>query len=280
MSGRIAVEIFFAVSGFYMAMILSGKYSSQVGTFYVNRFLRLYPTYLLVMLMGWAWFFVAWKIRGAIPANSWVEPYSTMPFWSKLLIVFSNWTLIGSDALSLFTYSPHTGFGFTDFQEAAPGWPQPVGYHRTITQAWTLGMEFWFYLLVPWLMRSGQRVVLVLGLCSLVLRLWLTENVGGYSTMLFFPAQFCWFALGMLLFEAKQSRFFRPPARLWTWVLLALVGILILGWQWLPSSLHLPTQLILILMVPWLFAGTRDWHTLEAVGHWSYPIYLIHTLIP
>ena len=41
--GIIAVELFFIISGFYMALILSGKYSApgKVKLFYLNRFLRL-----------------------------------------------------------------------------------------------------------------------------------------------------------------------------------------------------------------------------------------------
>lgn len=278
MPGRVAVEVFFAISGFYMAMILSGKYGSQVGTFYLNRFLRLYPSYLIVMLMVWVWFFVSWGVKGQMPPTSWVDAYSTMKFWQKALIVFSNWSIIGSDALSLFDYSPARGFEFTKFQEAAPGWPQPVGYYRTISQAWTLGMEFWFYLIVPWLMRAGHLVVVALGLGSLALRLWLANHVGGYSTMLFFPAQFCWFAMGMLLYALIKTRFFCAPTKRVTFILLALVVMVIVGWQFIPSNLHLLAELILVCLVPWLFVCTRDWRMIEAVGHWSYPVYLIHTL--
>lgn len=279
MSGQVAVEIFFAISGFYMAMVLSGKYGSHVGAFYLNRFLRLYPTYLVVMLMVWAWFFVSWTAKGQMPPTSWVEAYSSMKFWQKAIIISSNWLVFGSDTLSLFSYSPHAGFAFTDFQEAAAGWPQSVGYYRTISQAWTLGMEFWFYLLVPLLMRAGNIVVIMLGLGSLTLRLWLADKVGGYSTMLFFPAQFCWFALGMLLHAFVKTPFFCAPSNRVTTVLLSIVVSVIAGWQIIPTKLQLPAELLLICMVPWLFSGTRDWRMMEAVGQWSYPVYLVHTLV-
>ena len=63
-----------------------------------------------------------------------------------------------------------------------------------------------------------------------------------------------------------------------TLILLAFVVMVIVGWQFIPSNLHLLAELILVCLVPWLFVCTRDWRMIEAVGHWSYPVYLIHTL--
>ena len=48
-----AVEIFFIISGFYMALILNTKYVG-VNSYYLfitNRFLRIFPTYWLVLLL-------------------------------------------------------------------------------------------------------------------------------------------------------------------------------------------------------------------------------------
>ena len=51
--GMIAVECFFIISGFYMALILNEKYVGPGSTwmFYSNRFLKLYPVYWLVLLL-------------------------------------------------------------------------------------------------------------------------------------------------------------------------------------------------------------------------------------
>jgi peptidoglycan/LPS O-acetylase OafA/YrhL len=57
--GDIAVRIFFAVSGFYMSLVLTSKYH-DVTTFWTNRALRLYPTYLLFVVLYWAWFDFSW----------------------------------------------------------------------------------------------------------------------------------------------------------------------------------------------------------------------------
>ena len=279
MSGHAAVEVFFAISGFYMAMILTSKYGDQLGAFYINRLLRLYPTYLIVLLMGWAWFLVSWAVIGHIPASSWVDVYKTMEMWPKFLLVFSNWSMVGNDVMSLFKYSPHAGFTFTDFQEDSPRGLQSVGYYRTISQAWTLGMEIWFYLMAPWLLRAGCRVVLTLAICSLLVRFSLLHYVGGYSALLFFPSQFCWFALGMMLFALMQSRYFRAPTLGITLGLLLMAVFVICAWEWLPVLGQIPAQLFLTGMVPWLFAGTRRWQLMEYLGNWSYSIYLVHTLV-
>ena len=45
--GANAVEIFFVISGFYIAMILARSYSTNLG-FYKNRALRLYPIYYII----------------------------------------------------------------------------------------------------------------------------------------------------------------------------------------------------------------------------------------
>ena len=50
---QVAVALFFVVSGFYMSFIITEKYSvlpNGTSRFYLNWFLRLYPTYLAVLV--------------------------------------------------------------------------------------------------------------------------------------------------------------------------------------------------------------------------------------
>ena len=51
LSGGLAVQSFFIVSGFYMALVLGGKYK-DVGLFYSNRLLRLFPTYFVTCALA------------------------------------------------------------------------------------------------------------------------------------------------------------------------------------------------------------------------------------
>src|ERR1700719_752278 len=51
-NGAVAVQTFFVLSGFYMALVLSRKYADKGPiTFYRARFLRLFPAYWLACLL-------------------------------------------------------------------------------------------------------------------------------------------------------------------------------------------------------------------------------------
>ena len=150
--GNLAVEVFFSISGFYMSLILTEKYRERT-TFYFNPFLRLYPVYLIVCLGTWVWFFIAWIYIGRIPTNSWVEAYQQMSWWQLASLIASNWTMVGLDLPSLFHFKGQEGFLLFHFPAAAdaPDGAKWAGEFRTIGQAWSIGVEIWFYLLAPFL---------------------------------------------------------------------------------------------------------------------------------
>src|SRR5258708_5802533 len=53
--GKMAVQGFFILSGFYMSLILKKKYSKKKNAyklFITNRILRIYPTYFVVLFLS------------------------------------------------------------------------------------------------------------------------------------------------------------------------------------------------------------------------------------
>ena len=74
-----AVKAFFMISGFYMTLILSGKYrvrnAEGYWLFISNRFLRIYPSYLVVLGVSLV-FYAAASVKLHAPVDRlqmWVE---------------------------------------------------------------------------------------------------------------------------------------------------------------------------------------------------------------
>ena len=279
MTANIAVNVFFCISGFYMSLILTGKYHDRT-TFYVNRYLRLYPVYLIVSLATWAWFLFAWMYVGHIPINSWIDLYEQMSWWQKLLLAISNWTMVGLDIPSLFHFKANAGFLFFHFYEPsdAPDGAKWAGEFRTIGQAWSIGVEIWFYLIAPFLVALRSRWILLIGLASLVLKIVMEKN--GLLTYFFFPAQLCFFMAGMLLHRAYVAfRIEKVDWRIGFFVLMAVV-VLFVFFDMLPKSVaRYVIYVSFIPAIPVLFAVTRKNRFDINLGNLSYPIYIVHVLI-
>jgi len=53
--GTMAVQAFYMISGFYMALVLNEKYIGKAASyrlFISNRFIRLYPNYLIILVLN------------------------------------------------------------------------------------------------------------------------------------------------------------------------------------------------------------------------------------
>ena len=152
--GTNSVEIFFLVSGFYIALILDKTYKSK-RMFYLNRILRLYPVYLIVCLLV----LLTSILRRGFAEN--LFGYSPLVL---LISTFSNLTLIGTDWLMFFdtsnggiqlTSSVVTGDRMRDLLWIAP--------------AWSLGIEITFYAMAPIICRWRSRFLIaaIIGLCTI-----------------------------------------------------------------------------------------------------------------
>lgn len=280
--GNVAVQIFFMISGFYMAMVLDGRYTLDrkgLKLFYTNRALRLYPAYLAVALIIWAQFFVVWAILRHPPMTNWIIPYETMPWTTKILSILTNWLLIGTDIFSNMFYSSEQGAVFmfpSDpplMTEAGMTWMQT---YRTIGPAWSIGTEIWFYLLAPFLVRIRWPFLVAIAAASLACRLWIADGLGRYPYF-FFPAQLLFFIAGICCYRIYR-RWIEPsgrqPWQRWiVWANWALVIVYPWCASWLPGPVH---YLVIGLSLPCLFASTKHSRWDRFVGDLSYPVYLVH----
>ena len=104
--------------------------------------------------------------------------------WEQILVLVSNVTFVGMDALKLITLNGRPGWNFL-----------------FVPQAWTLGSEVLFYLSIPWILRLGWKAIAAaIGISLLVNGYLVVEGlyVVGPWTRRFFPSILIYFMLGVL----------------------------------------------------------------------------------
>jgi peptidoglycan/LPS O-acetylase OafA/YrhL len=154
--GHDAVHVFFVISGFYMAMILRRKYgfSTQgLGSFAANRFLRLYPCYLAVMMatIGWA-AFCHWSTRGEAAIHKIIQAGDMLPLSALVLLWLPNLILLGIDLPAWFELRGDRDIIFANPETNGALW---LGETLWVPQAWSIGSEIWFYMLAPMAMAGS-----------------------------------------------------------------------------------------------------------------------------
>ncbi|WP_392534627.1 acyltransferase family protein [Nostoc sp. C117] len=283
--GNHAVQLFFIISGFYMSLILDKKYThNQFRTFISNRFLRLLPTYLIVFAASWVLFALIWLYLGKMPATSWAEPFSHMPILVKLFTLFSNSSLFGIDLLSLFYIDTDGSIAILNSMNTGKTDSGLIwgGNLRLMGQAWSIGVEIWFYFLAPLLFNISNIKLLIIIISSVILKL-LLISIGSNWSYFFFLPQLCFFGLGILIY--KQSILnISNFGKISTFIFWILFNCLIIAFPFIDQStsnfIYLPLVYIVftILLKPLFFLTSKN-RIDRFIGNLSYPMYVSHMLV-
>lgn len=267
--GTNSVEIFFLISGFYIALILDKTYKSK-RMFYLNRILRLYPIYLIVCLLV----LLTSILRRGFAEN--LFGYSPLVL---LISTFSNLTLIGTDWLMFFdtsnggiqlTSSVVTGDRMRDLLWIAP--------------AWSLGIEITFYAMAPILCRWRSRFLIatIIGLCTI--RILFNQSEFNFAESpfdaRFFPFELPYFLVGILLYRCKRDAklVITIPLK----YLYSALFLFFLIFEPIRSGFDLSRTasmavLVIVAAVVVLFGQSSEFD--RKFGELSYPIYISHVFI-
>lgn len=252
-----AVQAFFTISGFYMAMVLNGRYAGlPVSAFYKSRALRIYPGYfagvLLVLLVS----------RGDIKATlHGMTPLTQVYFYVQNTIIF------GQDLSYIFCMRDVSG----DCIQALSTTINPP--------AWSLAVELSFYVIAPFVVRSPRRIVglMAVGTVYLLVTNAVKFPVTGVRPLnvtfeyplryYFYPSSYIFFGAGALAFHLRGLKIGATYALLLgTVVAFAFIQTVMPPW-------HL---MIFALALPELFDLTRSSRLDRMLGEFSYPLYILH----
>lgn len=252
--GYAAVELFFIISGFYMAATYERHYRSAFA-FMASRYLRLLPLYAAALLIG----IFAWVLAPVIGLDR-----SSMPQLSAYLnsasplVHIATWSLLGQDVLSL-----------------------DLAYHIQLPNpaAWSLSAELIFYALVPALLMSG-RWLPVIGIAAFAIKIVSFEMWGFRAAYFPFWSQIGYFILGFWLFRFKD--WLRFPKLISVFGLgaymIALLTIDQASLEYQNITRHLTVVLPLCLLLPALFALPTS-RLDRWAGDLSYGLYTAHFIV-
>jgi peptidoglycan/LPS O-acetylase OafA/YrhL len=295
-----AVSIFFAISGFYMALVLNSKYdASGPGRrlFWSNRLLRLFPTYGIILLLTIAIYGGSIAL-GSPPLAStfrvnfpWLQIHTlaSLAPGTLLLFAFVNLFIIGQDVTLFSSVRPNGSLALGPNLIGSP-----AGAYRflLVPQAWSLSLELTFYAIAPFLLRRRLRVLFALLGASVALRIALILIGLDHDpwTYRFFPTALACFLLGAISFRLTyQPRTWHVPVRV------GLVGVssaaaLIafngrLAWALgfaVPHSTGVVQAVafgVVVVFMPAIFEVTKSNRIDAFLGDLSYPLYLVHLMV-
>lgn len=253
-----AVYCFFIMSGFYISMALDQTYpDTPNGTlrFYANRALRLYPTYLVV-LVATAIAYRVGLISYGVPG---ISGHSS--FWGA----FNQITVLPKVAYLTLSATAATGNTFGPFL--------------------TVGIEMMFYALAPFFVRWKLPNLILLFVASGIVHfipymLGLPDRQWQYE---FFPSTAVLFVAGSLSYRLYVA--IKDTANRYVgWI--ALPGIIAYGVYFDPMAYTNTFEPIVLyaafsLMLPFLFIASQQPRIKKIdkfLGDISYPIYVVHIL--
>lgn len=326
--GELAVLIFFMISGFYMSLIYTTKYSLHENgeiLFYSNRALRLYPVYLIAFILtltfsrspSIAIFFTLllfFMISGFYLSLIYIKNDSSLKTGQSIFYSNRALHLYPNYFFALFLFLAPNPFLnpegdeffstkfwlFMDFPSILSNFfllgADTLLFFNKVTivgQAWSLGSEVFFYLMVPFVI-TRPFVVVVLLVGSFSVEAFFIAGGRDYHTFLYrlFPSVLAFFLMGTLGFyiynKAKDhaiSRYIGIGGIAFLFLYIACKiyqyeGIFVGFFDAYLASVQAYILIFaLALFIPFLFIATKNSKIDRFIGNLSYSIYLFHVFI-
>lgn len=281
--GYLAVESFFIISGFYMALVLKEKYfkiNNYYKLFITNRFLRIYPLYWIVLLM-----FITYYIIDGYKTGNFQTLQLYGDYWHKFppltlgYLVITNVIIIGQEYTLFFTTQNNGVVLFTShFHQTG----LPLFKFIFDIPLWSVSLELMFYIISPWLVKLKNKSLIIFIIALLGIRLASKIMLVTYDPVIhrLLPYQITFFLLGILSYNAYQYlKTAKLPKYIPHFSLIYITAFTIFYSHFTAPEVKDFTYLLSIAVVlPFIFELSKNSKIDRYIGEMSYPIYICHLI--
>ncbi|CAN2213858.1 COG1835 Predicted acyltransferases [Candidatus Nanopelagicaceae bacterium] len=272
--GANSVEAFYFVSGFLIASILRNDYQSWKN-FYINRILRIFPMYWIVLLCTFLFAFLFSNGSNFLTKNE-APSFEVVQY---AFIVLLNLFILGADVLVFLNFEALGNVNFVGFKNS-----QVTGTeYLLISPIWSVSLELTFYLIAPLLMKLSSRKILIVTLVLLITRiaLYLSQIDDDPWTYRFFPFELPIFLMGVLVSRFSYSKIGSERGafmlKLASHPLFFTIAFLAFGIYRSKVSFPRPLELfVLLFIISIILIYSKNGEPSNSIGRYSYPIYIVH----
>jgi peptidoglycan/LPS O-acetylase OafA/YrhL len=272
----LAVQAFYVISGFLIALVWTNKYRRQprgLLLFYTNRAARIYILYWVVLVLSIVLAQIIKTTTHNYPAYFGSQPHALLPYR-----IFINAFIFGSSWAYWLGFDDSSGLYFTmDFTTS----DYPVWGLMALAPAWTLDLELTFYLLAPLLVNLRLRYIFGLIAASLIARFaWyaMGHDIDPWNYR-FFPFEIGLFLAGVATYRVWSALEWKPNSAVLAILFLGLV-ISILDYSDLGLShgayASFAYLFVFAAAIPYVFELTKSWKVDRFLADMSFPLYLAH----
>lgn len=272
--GGAAVDVFIVLSGFVIFMLLDQGREPYLA-FLWRRFFRLFPAYGICLALGVLLSFHASEILSHLPWQT-----------DVIVAIREHWEITRAH------FWPNLAWHLALLHGLWPNEILPFSVGGFLEQAWSVSLEWQFYLIAPlvWMLVSKRSRWLLPILLVAALGPYLEAHTGdylrngrhlSYPLKGFLPLEGHYFLVGILsyyLFSYCRARRWKPPAAPY-------LPAVVVAWIFLPTPLCVWTLVFAACLYPTghdtpLLAKTvsavTTFRPISFLGRVSYSVYLLH----
>jgi peptidoglycan/LPS O-acetylase OafA/YrhL len=283
--GQVAVESFYMISGFYMAMILNEKYtgSGNYKRFILSRAFRIFPVYWLILILAAIFSLVGYFGWGqSYYLFRYINHHACLSPLTICYFILENVMVLGQDILYFMRLDegcrPVLTYNVLSYKH--------TGYqYLLVPQAWTISIEFMFYLIAPFLVRKEITWQVLLALAGFGAKYYFsTKHYLSFDpwTYRFFPFELAFFLSGSICYRVYLWLRDKNIPDVFGNMLLVLTITTILFYDEIiceAATKNFFFYLFVFAAIPFIFKALKNNKADRFIGELSFSIYISHHIV-